>query len=54
MEGVVTILGEPFYEMVKTIWREVDRACSMHSFKPTDIPFHMWLETYQRVSWCQS
>ena len=29
MEGVVTILGEPYYEQVQTIWREVDAACGL-------------------------
>jgi 2'-5' RNA ligase len=48
MEGVVTILGEPYYEMVETIWRQVDGACSLHCVKATDIPHFSWhvAETY--------
>jgi len=48
MEGVVTILGEPFYEMVETIWRNVDAVCGLASVKATDIPHFSWhvAETY--------
>jgi 2'-5' RNA ligase len=42
MEGVVTILSEPYYEMVETIWREVDAVSELNSVQATDIPHFSW------------
>lgn len=48
MEGVVSILADPFYQMVETLWREVDKDCGLQNVKPSDIPHFSWhvAETY--------
>src|SRR5512139_1427357 len=50
MEGIVSILPDPFYQMVETLWHEVDRDCSLHQVKPGDIPHFSWhvAETYHK------
>jgi len=42
MEGVVSILSEPFYGKVESIWKDVDEACGLKSVKATDIPHFSW------------
>lgn len=42
MEGVVTILSDPYYRMVEAMQREVAEACELHSVRPTDIPHFSW------------
>lgn len=42
MEGIVTILGDPYYGMVKDLWRTVAEACGLQIVKATDIPHFSW------------
>jgi 2'-5' RNA ligase len=48
MEGVVTILSQPYYEMVEDLWAELGAVCGLASVKATDIPHFSWhvAETY--------
>jgi hypothetical protein len=48
MEGVVTILGEPHYSLVESLWHQVNEICHLEGVKPTDIPHFSWhvAETY--------
>jgi 2'-5' RNA ligase len=42
MEGIATILGEPYFETVKSIWRQVEETCRFQCVKATSIPHFSW------------
>lgn len=48
MEGIVSILPDPYYKIVEALWNEVDQDCGLHQVKPGDIPHFSWhvAETY--------
>ena len=42
MDGVVTLLPEPFYSDVETIWADLQLACNVRGILATPVPHFSW------------
>ena len=42
MDSIVTILEEPFYQSVKTIWKDLELQCGFTNAVPMTVPHFSW------------
>lgn len=42
MDGVVTLLPEPFYTQVELMWADLDRDCDVRGILATPVPHFSW------------